>query len=47
MPVILDMVDPPLAENDGQWLEVAAKADVIVHVPFAVLVNATSATCEA
>jgi len=44
--VILDMIVPPLAENDGQWLEVAAKADVIVHVPFAVLVNATSATCK-
>ena len=44
--VILDMVVPPLAENDGQWLEVAAKADVIVHVPFAVLVKATSATCN-
>ena len=46
MSVILDMVVPRLDENDGQWLEVAAKADVTVHVPLAVLVNATSATRE-
>ena len=54
VPVILEvfddtntfMVAPPVAENDVLRLEAAAKADVAVHVPLAVLVNTVSATCE-
>ena len=44
--VILGMVVPRLDENDGQWPEVDAEVDVTVQVLSAVLVNATSATCE-